>query len=108
MRTGLTWTSGARIPGLDQIFTSPYAPTPWQLNWWTRMGWIDMGGAGEPVPPDTIRQVLEMTRLIGAGFTARRASELTRLGTVRRGAKRVIPAGPGVTIIVEPPARVDT
>lgn len=104
-------TPGTRVPGLREILTHPLGPTHWQLNWWQRSGLIDLERSRDryaaPITEEQQRRLIEMARLIAAGFKARRASQLLDEGTVQRDGKRVIPVAPGITIIVEPPDKVD-
>ena len=103
--------SGRRTPGMRELLEHPQGPTAWQLNWWTRKGWIKWDREahyGAEVPEATRRRLIEMARLVAAGVHSRDAAKLSELGTVRANGQRVIPAGPGITIIVDPPDKVDT
>lgn len=104
--------SGVRKPGLRYVLEHPLGPTAWQLNYWRRMGFVPELGSngvyGAPVEPELQRRLIEIARLCGLTISNAAAARLSRLGTVSRNGVRRIPAGPGITIIIEPPDRVDT
>lgn len=108
--------SGSRRPGLREVLDHPLGPTAWQLNYWRRAGYVpELRSNGEyaaPLHEDTRRRLIEIARLTnphnGPGIKHDVAARLSRLGTVSRNGRRVIPAGPGITIIVESPDRIDT
>lgn len=108
--------SGSRRPGLREVLDHPLGPTAWQLNYWRRSGYVpelsSNGHYAPPIPEETQRRLIEMARLTnpdnGPGVKHDVAAKLSRLGTVSRSGRRVIPAGPGITIIIDAPDRIDT
>lgn len=104
--------SGSRRPGLREVLDHPLGPTAWQLNYWRRMGYVpEIGSNGRyaaPIPDEVQRRLIEIARLCSITISNAAAARLSLMGTVSRAGRRYIPAGPGITIIIEPPARMDT
>jgi hypothetical protein len=95
-----------RRPGLRDVLSHPHGPTKWQINYWGRKGYIDLEGEGRyaaPIPVDVQRQLIEMARLCSMGLSHAVAARLTQTGYVQKNGRRVIPAAPGVFVILEPP-----
>jgi hypothetical protein len=93
----------SRNPALRRLLSHPLGLSRWQFNYWRRKGYIKTDGSyTTPIPPEVEAGLLDMCRLFRAGFTTSRAAELSQEGTVGPGGRRVIPAGPGVTVILDP------
>lgn len=103
---GTGWPEGPRTPGLSEVFNHPHGPNEWQVRYWFRKGLVTrerIRKYADPIPEDVQRRLIEMARLCAAlKLPSRVAAKLSEEGTVGPGGQRVIPAGPGVTIILDP------